>query len=393
MIGTDFGDFIAERMRAEHRALAARWFERLMHLLPVDARDIFPTDSLLDHIPALIVEISTYLQNPEDDAIASNTAIIQKAQELGALRHAQQASLHQLLREYQVLSGILVSFVLEEMPQLGVTPAPAESAMVVSKLHHAVSVLSQSTVESFVSLYTRTIAEQNERLEQFTRMAAHEWRQPLSALHTGTALLGRADLDPQSARRTIEVLQRNVTHLIDLTHKLEAVARIERSHDNAVVQAVDVSTVVEEAARQLREMAEARGVEIRVSNDLPRLAVDVGRLELVFVNLLSNAIKYCDSAKPVRYVEVTGQERDGDRHLIVVRDNGLGIPQEALASIFGRFTRAHPQRDEISGLGLGLSIVEDCVRTLGGTVHVESSEGVGSTFALTLPVTPPSSPS
>jgi signal transduction histidine kinase len=122
------------------------------------------------------------------------------------------------------------------------------------------------------------------------------------------------------------------------------------------------------------------------------LTVDVGRLELVFVNLLSNAIKYCDPAKPVRSVEVTGQEKDGDRRLIVVRDNGLGIPQEALASIFRRFTRVHPQRDEISGLGLGLSIVEDCLRTLGGTVQVESTEGVGSAFALTLSVTPPSSP-
>jgi len=379
-------------MRAEHRALAARWFERLLHLLPVDARDIFPTDSLLDHIPALIVEISAFLQHPEEDAIASNTAIIAKAQELGALRHAQQASLHQLLREYQVLSGILVTFVMEEMQQLDVRPSPAESAMVVSQLHQAVNVLSQSTVESFVSLYTRTIADQNERLEQFTRMAAHEWRQPLSALHIGTTLLAQAEIDPQSARRTIEVLQRNVARLIDLTNKVEAVARMAPAPDNAVLQTVEVSAVVEEAARQLREMADARGVEIRVTNGLPRLAVDVGRLELVFVNLLSNAIKYCDPEKPERYVEVTGQEKDRDQYLIVVRDNGLGIPQEALASIFGRFTRAHPQRDEISGLGLGLSIVDDCVRALGGTVHVESTEGIGSSFTLTLPVAAAGSP-
>src|SRR5262245_9316103 len=259
MISTHFVGVIAERMRAEHRALAARWFERLLHLLPVDARDIFPTESLLDHIPALILEISAYLQHPEEDAIASNTAIIQKAQELGGLRHAQQASLHQLLREYQVLSGILVTFVMEEMQQQGVTPSPAESAMVVSKLYQAVNVLSQSTVESFVSLYTRTIAEQNDRLEQFTRMAAHEWREPLSALHIGTTLLGQEGLDPARARGTIEVLQRNVAHLIDLTRKLEAVARMEPSHDNAVVQEIDVSTIVEEAVRQLREMAEARG--------------------------------------------------------------------------------------------------------------------------------------
>jgi hypothetical protein len=62
MILTDFGDVIAERIRAEHRALATRWFERLLELLPVDAREIFPTESLLDHVPALIIEISAYLR-------------------------------------------------------------------------------------------------------------------------------------------------------------------------------------------------------------------------------------------------------------------------------------------------------------------------------------------
>ncbi len=96
MIITDFGDLIAARMRSEHRNLAARWFERLLDLLPVGAREIFPTESLLDHVPALIVEISEYLRQPEDQAIASNTAILEKASELGALRHSQRASLHQV---------------------------------------------------------------------------------------------------------------------------------------------------------------------------------------------------------------------------------------------------------------------------------------------------------
>ena len=84
MISTDFGDRIAERMRAEHRTLATRWFERLLDLLPVEARAVFPSDSLLDHIPALILEISAYLRNPEDEAIVANTAILEKARELGA---------------------------------------------------------------------------------------------------------------------------------------------------------------------------------------------------------------------------------------------------------------------------------------------------------------------
>src|SRR5580765_2813412 len=138
MILTNFSDTIAERIRAEHRALATRWFERLMDLLPVDAREIFPTEHVLDHVPALILEISAYLRHPEEGAIAANTAILEKAKELGSLRHAQRASLHQVLREYQVLSGVLVTFVVEEMERLGIVPPPTESALVVSRLHQAV---------------------------------------------------------------------------------------------------------------------------------------------------------------------------------------------------------------------------------------------------------------
>jgi len=392
MILSDFGDVIAERIRAEHRALATRWFERLLDLLPVDAREIFPTESLLDHVPALIVEISAYLRHPEEDAIAANTAILDKARELGSLRHAQRASLHQVLREYQVLAGVLVTFIVEEMERLRIVPPPAETALLVSRLHQAVNVLSQATVETFVTLYTQTIDDQRERLEQFTRMAAHEWRQPLAALQFGVSLLGQADLDPARARRTLETVERNVRHLADLTQKLETVARMHNDGDNPVVQEVSSGTVAAEAARQLREMADARGVEIRVLDALPRLTIDVGRLELTFVNLLSNAIKYSDEAKPDRWVEISGLETADGWCQIAVRDNGLGIPPDAVDRIFDRFTRAHAQRDDgvhVGGLGLGLSIVDDCVGAMHGRIDVESSEGVGTTFVLTLPRTPP----
>jgi signal transduction histidine kinase len=185
-------------MRMEHRALAERWFERLLDLIPVEARDVFPTESLLDHIPGLILEISAYLREPEDAAIAANTAILDKARELGALRHSQRASLHQVLREYQLLGGVLVNFVLEEMRSLGTVPSAADSVSLVFRLTQAVNVLSQSTVEAFVSLYTQTIAEQNQRLEQFTRMAAHEWRQPLGALQFGVSLLRQPKMDSRT---------------------------------------------------------------------------------------------------------------------------------------------------------------------------------------------------
>jgi signal transduction histidine kinase len=390
MILTEFSDYLADRMRANHQLLAARWFERLVELLPVDARDVFPTESLLDHIPALIVEISAYLREPEADAIAANTAILEKARELGALRHAQQASLHQLLREYHVLSGVLVTFVLEEMDRLDVTPEPSAGVVLVARLHQAVDVLAQSTVESFVALYTQTITDQRERLEQFTRMAAHEWRQPLGALQFGVKLLKVEGLDQARTHRTLEIVERSVDQLVVLTQKLETIARMNDAGDNPIDQEVSVATVANEAARQVREMADARSVEIRVGDTLPTLTVDVGRLELVLVNLLSNGIKYSDAAKPERYVEITGGDTGDDLCRIMVSDNGVGIPAASLHTIFHRFTRAHDDRADlkhVGGMGLGLSIVEDSVQAMHGHIEVVSTEGVGTTFVLTLPVT------
>ena len=388
MIITDFGDLLAARMRSEHQMLAARWFARLQDLLPVSARDVFPTESLLDHVPALILEISDYLRWPEGEAIASNTAILEKARELGALRHSQRASLHQVLREYQILGRVLVAFATEELEKDGASVPSAEAVALVARLQQAVDVLAQATVETFVGLYTQTIADQAERLDQFTRMAVHEWRQPLGALAIGVRLIREAGLDGPELQRMLATVERHVRHLADLTGKLEAIARVRSNGDNAVVQKVPVASVAQEAARQLREMAEARGVEVRIADSLPALTVDVGRLELVLVNLLSNAIKYSDPVKRERFVEVFAGPPDSGVTTIHVRDNGVGIPDASLGTIFRRFTRAHADRVgmlHVGGMGLGLSIVDECVRAMGGEIDVQSAEGQGTTFTITIP--------
>src|SRR5262245_45958205 len=393
MIITGFGQFVSDRMRIEHRALAARWFERLLDLLPVDARDVFPSDSLLDHVPALILEISEYVRQPEDDAIAANTAILEKARQLGTLRHGQRASLHQVLREYHLLGGVLVTFVRHEIERAAVVPSPIETALVISRVHEAVNVLMQSTVETFVELYSHTMANQTSRLEEFTRMAPHEWRQPLGGLEFGSGALAPAHLDPDRSRRGRGSVERGVAHVVELPDKHGSVARINGAGDNALIQEVSVASVAEEAARQVREMANSRDVQVRIASELPKVTVDVGRLELVFINLLSNAIKYSDPSKNSRYVEVTGKPDGEATTRIEVRDNGIGIPDSARDAIFQRFTRAHADRDtmlHVDGVGLGLSIVDDCVRALKGRIEVSSVEQQGTVFVVTIPISPAS---
>lgn len=389
-VTSGFAEAIADRLAAEHAMLAARWFARLNDLLPVGANEVFPSDSLLDHIPSLIADIAGYVRAPEAEAIAANTQVVNKARELGTLRHEQRASLHQVLREYQLLGSILLRFVEDESIRLMLTPAPAECVSVVARIHGAVGVLLQETVETFVALYTQTITEQSERLRQFTRMATHEWRQPLAPVATAVSLLRLPNLTPPLREQAVELIARNVTNLVDMTYKLERVARLDGNSDTPNLQTVSVSAVASEAARQLREMAEARDVRVRVADDMPTVIVDVGRLELALVNLISNAIKYSDPAKPARFVDITAHSLDNGGCAIDVRDNGIGIPSHKITQIFQRFTRAHADQREfetLSGVGLGLAIVDDCVNAMGGTITVESTEGAGTTFRLKIPCT------
>jgi signal transduction histidine kinase len=388
MITTGFSEAIADRIASEHALLAARWFSRLRDLLPVGANEVFPSDSLLDHIPSLIVDISAYVRAPEDEAIAANTLVVDKARELGALRHQQRASLHQVLREYQLLGAILLRFVEDESIRLRLTPPPAECVAVVSRLHHAVGLLLQETVETFVGLYTQTITDQSERLRQFTRMATHEWRQPLAPIATAASLLRMPGLTAAQHEQTVEMIGRNVTKLVEMTFKLERLARVDGNFDNPNLQEVSITAVANEAARQIREMADARGVEVQIADDMPMLIVDVGRLELALVNLISNAVKYCDPDKARRLVEITARRLETGACEICIRDNGIGIPADRISRIFRRFTRAHSDRsdfDAVTGVGLGLAIVDDCVNAMDGSITVESIEGTGTVFCVTLP--------
>jgi len=176
----------------------------------------------------------------------------------------------------------------------------------------------------------------------------------------------------------------------DTLTKLITLSRSGNDNDNALLQHVDLTTLIGDVISQLREMAEDRGVDVRTTGSLPALTTDVARLELILVNLISNAIKYSDPGKPMRLVEIGTMPNEGSVVCTLsVRDNGLGIAETELRSIFGRFYRGgHAERDRelgTSGLGLGLAIVADCVDALKGDIRVESQLGQGTTFFVDVP--------
>jgi signal transduction histidine kinase len=193
-------DHFSSRLAAAHTALARAWLERLDELLSVEARDVFPTHQLLDHIPDLLKEISGYLRAPADQEIAANTAVMAKAAELGLLRFDQRASVHQLLREYQILSEILEAFFAREAALLGERGDATAAVLVVSRAQQAVRVLQQKTVDAFITRYTETIERQTAQLRNFSRLVSHEIRQPLGVLQVLARVLSAVAVCPRPPR-------------------------------------------------------------------------------------------------------------------------------------------------------------------------------------------------
>jgi signal transduction histidine kinase len=390
---SDFRTVIAQRIEAGHQMLASRWLAQLKRLLPVAPDDIFPGDELLGQIPALILELAAFFRAPADEAIAANAVVTAKATELGQLRHAQRASVHQVLREYRALHAVIAQFIEEEAARLGLMPSVGELFQLTNRLDAAIDALLQTTVDTFMAQYTETLTEHADRLEGFYRMLTHELRQPLGTFQFGLKLLATEDTWTDRAKRdrVLATCERNVTRMSETLGKIVALLRAPEGADNALVQRVELSMMISDVVRQLREMAEAREVHVRIANSLPDLTVDVARLELVLVNLISNAIKYCDPGKPMRFVEIAAvPSTRPDVCTVSIRDNGIGIAEPDLRSIFGRFYRGHAERDQelgTSGMGLGLSIVADCVEALKGDIRVESRVGEGTTFFLELPLT------
>lgn len=389
--GHGFSAAIAARMDSERHALAARWLDSLTPFIPVPPSEVFPTEAFLDHIPELIEQIAKFIAVPEDE-IAGNTFVVAKARELGELRHHQHASVHQLLREYELLRSILETFVEEQAGQLGLDPHPKQVVACLRRINASVAILTQTTVDTFIERYSETIEDQTARLAGFNRLVSHELRQPLGALQTAASLLrhSQTDADAERRQRLVAAIERNVARLVDLVATITRMSGLGVPDDvKPGVQRVSLGTTANEAARQLQETARERGVLIEIAADLPDVTVDVGQLELMLTNLLSNAIKYSDPSKAQRHVEVSLVRMDDSTCVFRVRDNGLGMTPEQVRNIFTPFYRGHANRDKelgVEGLGLGLSIVQDCARSIGASITAESALEEGTTFNIALPV-------
>jgi signal transduction histidine kinase len=380
---------LAAALREAREELVRRWLDRIMARVAVNPNRIFPTDELLNHVPILIDGIANYLEHPEQE-LDAEAPVIAKAMELGALRHTQGFDAYEILKEHEILGGVLYNYLAEVVDQTGVPGSRAELLDAWQRVGHAVELIRQATMTHFLRLWAERVREREDRLRRFNRMVSHELKNRVGAIRGAAALLSEPWLEALQRDRFIQMVRDNTEALQRVLDNLETLSRIES--DTRHRRNILLPQAAAEAARQLREPAESKGVSIVIADDLPGVEVDAAAVELCLMNYLSNAIKYADPAKPERWAKVTGELRfreriEGGPELVVrVQDNGLGVPAAARGRLFEQFYRAHDKTvTGVEGSGLGLSIVRETTESMGGRAWVEFPEGGGAIFAFSLP--------
>ncbi len=223
--------------------------------------------------------------------------------------------------------------------------------------------------------------------DEFITVAAHELRTPLTSLQLqlqGVTRLLRKLPASETVLPRFQLLARQLSRLGRLVESMLDVERIHSGRMHLEREPVELGELVREVVERLSlELERARcGVSFKSEEHVTGLW-DRTQLEQALTNLLGNAMKF-GAGRPIE-LEVEAHE---DRARLIVRDQGIGMSQEALERVFGRFERAVSAR-EYGGLGLGLFLTRQIVEAHGGTVQASSQPGQGATFVLELPASSP----
>jgi len=238
------------------------------------------------------------------------------------------------------------------------------------------------------------LAGQNERLreldglkDEFVSLVSHELRTPLTSIRGYLELVldGAAGSLTEEQDRFLRVVERNADRLLGLVGDLLFVAQVDAGRLPVEFDDLDLALVAAECVDGVRPAAEAKSLELIVDASPLAAKGDRGRLYQLLSNLVSNAVKFTPEGGRVT-VRVSAQDESA---LIEVSDNGIGVPEAELGELFTRFFRSSTATENaIPGTGLGLVIAKAIAEAHGGQIAVESREGVGTTFKVTLPLEP-----
>jgi PAS domain S-box-containing protein len=244
-------------------------------------------------------------------------------------------------------------------------------------------VVERRRAEVALELQNEQLRELDALKDEFVSLVSHELRTPLTSIRGYLELvLDDPDSLNEEQQRFLEVVERNSKRLLQLVSDLLFVAQVDAGRLSVEREDVDLAAIAAESVQGAEPHAAAQNVRLELAAEPARLDGDAARLAQLVDNLVSNAIKFTPSGGSV--VVRTRTEEDGV--VLEVADSGIGIPNDERRHLFERFFRtSNARRAAIQGTGLGLVIVQAISEAHDGSVTLESTEGVGTTFRVDLP--------
>jgi PAS domain S-box-containing protein len=247
-----------------------------------------------------------------------------------------------------------------------------------------IDITERKRAEDLLQVANSALAEADRQKDEFIAILSHELRNPLAPIRYALPVLEREPIG-ETARRAVQVIGRQVEHLTHLVDDLLDVSRITRGKIDLRPEQVTLESLVSAAVEAASPaIAAARhSLEIAVSDEPVWLRVDRARMTQVLTNLLNNSAKYTPRGGRI---EIDACREEG-RAVVRVRDNGMGIPADALPHVFGMFRQVDRPDKSQGGLGIGLGLVKRLVEMHGGSVEASSEGcGQGAEFVVAVPV-------
>lgn len=240
----------------------------------------------------------------------------------------------------------------------------------------------------FVFSDLRLVREVERMRDDFFNNIVHELHTPLASILMYARLLreGKAIGDIEKERRFLGVIERESNRLQKMVRQMLLLAKMEARETRGTFESVKLSIILDQVLPPLIDQATIKGLTFQqeIESKLPSVVGNEETLVMVIINLIENAIKFTPSGTVNLSVR-----RNSDHVCIMVSDDGIGIPQEAIPNLYQRFYRARTAVERgIAGTGLGLYMVKEGLERFGGSILTESAEGAGTTFKVNLPIAP-----